>query len=59
MMGEGLRLRIYESALADVTYLYGRPLPFSPKGAKDLQSAWYQAVREWEDRRAGEGNKSA
>jgi len=45
-----VRLRIYESALVDVTYLYGRPIPFTPDGAEERQSSWYQAVREWENR---------
>lgn len=44
------RVRVYDSALADVHYVYGRPLPFDPSLAEDRRSAWAEAVQEFERR---------
>lgn len=53
------RFRIYRSALNDVRYIFGRPLSFEPKLAKERESNFVIAVREFEERRAEAARKAA
>jgi hypothetical protein len=49
------RVRVYESALADVHYVYGAPLAFDPALANGRRSMWAEAVQDFERRQKAAG----
>jgi hypothetical protein len=56
-LGLDHRLRLYESALNNVRYVHGAPLPFDPELAIERQDAWTMAVQDWERREAARRRK--
>jgi len=55
MMGGGRPVRLYQSALADVRYAFGRPIPFPSRNLFDSDAACRaERQRQWDHRDAVE-----